>query len=184
MQFIRLVCYLAVLAVLAMTPAGEGAEKPKAVPTSWGKPVNGLQAGIRVKPGDPSAGAVLDLQVVIRNIGPKKVAFAHEVAPASFWGANEKGVVSIRAAYAYGGFALPGVRYHRKLLPGEEYSFGTTAVFRGLEVRSTVPTGGWVQLPPGDYRVGAEGVELWTSDGWKFELGTGYLDIEIPAEKK
>jgi hypothetical protein len=56
----------------------------------------------------------------------------------------------------------------------------------GFERFPVAPTGGprRIQLAPGDYRVGADGVELWTGDGWKFELGTGYLDIQIPAERK
>jgi hypothetical protein len=68
MRFLALLCCLATFAVPASS-AGEKTEgEPKTVPTAWGKPVNGLQAGVRVKLSDPSPGAVLDLQVAIRNI--------------------------------------------------------------------------------------------------------------------
>ena len=97
MQFARLDCYVVFLVIVTLPSTGWGAEKPKSVPTAWGKPVNGLQAGIRVKPGAPSANSVLELEIVIRNVAPKNVVFRYE-AGLYFWGRNEDDVILVRPA--------------------------------------------------------------------------------------
>lgn len=78
MSVVRLACCL--VAALAPLPVTLAADPPKFTSGSpaWGKPVDGLQAGIRVKsdgPRTPTAAA--ELEVVIRNIGDEVVEFTH-----------------------------------------------------------------------------------------------------------
>jgi hypothetical protein len=186
MRFPALVCFLAALAVPVPSArektAGKPEAKPKAVPTAWGKPANGLQAGIRLKPSDPLPGSIMEIQIVIRNVGKKKVVFHYSPA-LYFWGESDDGVVVARSAFAYGGYWSPGGYVAPDLAPGKEYTIASMAVHRP----AAKPEAEWhkrTTLRPGTYRVGADRVELQLGDRKTVELGTGYLDVEIPPEKK
>ncbi len=182
MPFVFGVVFISILGLAPMN----GAAKSKAPPTAWGKPVNGLQAGIRVKPSDPLPGSILELQVVIRNVGPEKAAFGYELA-LYFWGEEDDGVIVARPAFAYGGFAPPGALGVPALAPGQEHTVGSMPIYRPSKERANNPLANVLKetrLRPGTYRVGADRVELRLGERKTVELGTGYLDIEVPPEKK
>ena len=66
-----------------------------------------------------------------------------------------------------------------KLAPGEAYAMGTMYIHRPGDEAATV------QLHPGAYHIGAKvQVALPTNLKDIFELGTGYLAVEIPTTKK
>jgi hypothetical protein len=156
--------------------------KPKEAPTAWGKPIDGLQAGLRVKPTDPFPGSIVDLQVVVRNVGQKRANFRYEPA-LYFRGEDDSGVIVARSAFAYGGFAARGLYLEPELAPGDEYAVGRMTIFRpSPEASSDLMKR--TRLHPGTYRVGMDRVELQLSGRKTVELGTGYLDVTIPPEKK
>src|ERR1700682_1708561 len=69
------------------------APNPKGGITAWGKPVNGLQAGIRcpkerhtIAPGE-----VADLEIVIRNVSEEPIEFTY--LPPWYLAENKKGTV-------------------------------------------------------------------------------------------
>jgi hypothetical protein len=80
------------LCTVAVTTAGEDQQlraASKAVPTAWGKPVNGLQAGIRIRSSDPGPDAILELSIVIRNVGQKEAELYQSLA-LYFWGGERR----------------------------------------------------------------------------------------------
>src|SRR5580698_8107214 len=124
MSFVPLLLGEACLGVLAVSLSGAqdkakvGDEKTKTSPPAWGKPVNGLQAGIRVKPSEPQPRSVMELQVVIRNVGKQKAGFGYELA-LYFWGAHCTIRIRIWWLRAAGAF------WQHDLEAGEEYTIGS-----------------------------------------------------------
>jgi hypothetical protein len=172
------------LFAMAVTTAGEDKQPraaAKTVPTAWGKPVNGLQAGIRIRSSDPGPDAILELSIVIRNVG-KKEAVLYQSLALYFWGASDEGVVAARPAFAYGGFAQPNGYFLCPLEPGKESAlFGGLTIGRPSAERELVRR---TRLAPGTYRVGVDRFELRVGERNTIELGTGFLDVEVPPEKR
>src|SRR6201999_2253121 len=93
--------FFCLVSVLWTTPAVRASDDPKApIPTAWGKPVKGLQAGIRVNPNG-RAGA-MDLDVVVRNVGKEAIEFDH--LQLAFGGENSEGTVTAKGVEVYGSF--------------------------------------------------------------------------------
>jgi|GEM_PF-3808537 len=157
---------------------------------AWGRPVDGLQAGIRpVTFSQPvSAGPVLEFEMVIRNVQEKGGGVISLSYPAGTWysGKAEKGVVAVSPGGSAGRPVTEGVQ----LGPGNEVVIGR--VFLGLP-GSKLNSGFLTELPAGTYRVGSEGVlpppELVPGSGvppgsrYCPVLRTGYLDVELRAAK-
>src|SRR5262249_28832542 len=97
-------------------PARNDGDK-KEVPT-WGKPVKGLQAGIRVNPNGHTG--ALDLEVVVRNVGKEVIEFDH--LQLAFGGENSEGTVTAKGVEVYGSFTPKGSRFKAKLAPGESHT--------------------------------------------------------------
>ncbi len=195
--------HLALVVVLGSTlTAGtlRAGDKDPEIATAWGKPVEGMQAGIRVKPGKPPGDTVVELQVVVRNVGKKKLEFRHTFAM-YFWGECDGGVVSVQEAYIYGGFFPPGLFVYPTLAPEDEMDLGSMIIERSVADEKPNPPGLGVglntlkrtRLKPGKYQVGIDHLkvlltggnplEIPRMEGKPLELGTGYLDITIPAEQ-
>ena len=155
------------------------------LPTAWGKPVKGLQAGIRVNPAVEMRGAAASLEIVIRTVGEKPVVFTHLLL--GFGGENADGVVTARCEEVAGGEGLSpkGTRAAVMVSPGDGYALAAAPVFRpGEGAKWKYP---YVRGRAGDNRVGVEGIMVRLGGGGKgeeVELGTGYLDIPVPPAKK
>ncbi len=180
------VAWLGASMLLAADPA-PGEVRPA---TAWGKPIDGLQAGIRRATASQaaSAGTVVEFEVVIRNVQDKGGGVISLSYPAGTWysGKAENGVVGVSA----GGIAGRPVTEGVQLRPGKEVVIGR--VFLGLP-GSKLNSGFLTELPAGTYRVGSEGVlpppELVPGSGvqpgsrYCPALRTGYLDVELRAAK-
>jgi hypothetical protein len=164
--------------VLWTAPFVRAADDPKApIPTAWGKPVNGLQAGIRVSPKGHTGS--LDLEVVVRNIGKKVIEFDH--LQLAFGGENSEGTVTAKGVEVYGSFTPKGTRFQAKLAPGESHRIARVPLSRPGESDGIIPT---PKVRLGENRVGAEGVVVRLAGEKEVELATGYLDVQITPPKK
>jgi hypothetical protein len=172
------------LFTVAATTTGEDTPPraaPVAVPTAWGKPVDGLQAGIRIRPSDRGPDAARELAIVVRNVG-RKESVLYQSLGLYFWGESDDGVVAARPASAYGGYAQPGGYLVGPLAPGKECTLiGGLSIGRPSAGRELVRR---TRLDPGTYRVGIDRFELRVGERKTIELGTGYLDVVVPPEKK
>jgi hypothetical protein len=172
----HLICCLVLL--LGSAPFVPAANDPKApVPTAWGKPVKGLQAGIRIDP-DGRHGA-RELDVVVRNVGKEAVEFDHPQL--GFGGENSEGTVTAKGVEVGGGFFPIGTRYKAKLAPGETYRISSVTLYRPGEDFGIIPT---PKVRLGENRIGMEGVMVRLAGGKEVELATGYLDVQITPAKK
>ena len=161
-----------------------GPTYPKApLPTAWGKPARGLQAGVRINPAVEVPGAVLALEVVIRNVDVKPRIFTH--LQVEFGGEGADGCVTGRAEEVVGRFAPKGTRLAAYVSPGDAYPLAVVPAFRPGEGKGrSLPRLGLVL---GENRVGMEGVVVrlgGRSDGQEVELSTGYLDVHLPPRKR
>ena len=172
------------LLAAAGTAAGEDkppAAAPKVAATAWGKPVSGLQAGIRVRSSGPGP-AVLELVVVIRNVGQQE-ALLYEPLGLYFWGESDGGTVAGRPAFNYGGFAQPGAYFAGPVGPGKEHALlGGLRVVRPSDQREL--TRG-TKLAPGTYRVGIDRFEVRVGAGEEdHRAGHGLPGHRSPAGKE
>ena len=148
---------------------------------AWGKPVDGLQAGIRpaAAPQRVAFGKVLEFEVVVRNIQDRGTITLSVPEGTWYSGTAAKGVVALSPGGVAGGTAAAG----RSLNPGDEVVIGR--VFLG--VPGARPNAGClVEVPAGKYRLGSEGVLpppalVPPLGGRAPELRTGYLDVELRA---
>jgi predicted NUDIX family NTP pyrophosphohydrolase len=155
---------------------------------AWGKPVGGLQAGIRPAAGERGvSGSVVEYELVVRNIQEHGIVLLSY--PEGLWyaGKADEGVVELGAGTIAG--SSPPVCAH--LEPGKEVVLGRA--FIGL-TGSKLRAGYRIALPPGKYRVGTESVmppaKLVPPTGaiqpgarYCPKLRTGYLDLVLrPAE--
>jgi hypothetical protein len=142
---------------------------------AWGKPVDGLQAGIRpaAAPQRVASGKVLEFEVVVRNIQERGSITLSIPEGTWYSGTAVKGVVALSPGSSAGG----PVAADRPLNPGAEVVIGR--VFLGLP--GARPNAGYlIEVRAGKYRVGSEGV-LPSPGGRAPELRTGYLDVELRA---
>ena len=162
--------------VLFSAPFGRAAGDPKApIPTAWGKPVKGLQAGIRVDPNGRTG--VLD--VVVRTVGKEVIEFDH--LQLGFGGENSEGTMTAKGVEVYGSFTPKGSRFKAKLAPGESHTIAHVPLCRPGEGSVILPT---PKVRLGENRVGAEGVVVRLAGEKEVELATGYLDVQITPPKK
>jgi hypothetical protein len=170
------VCFIFCLVlVLRPIPFVRAADDPKTpIPTAWGKPVNGLQAGIRVNPNRHIG--VLDLEVVVRNVGKEVIEFDHLSLVLA--GENSEGTVTAKCVEFYGSYCPKGTRFSAKLAPGESHRLTEAPIFRDGD-------GSWgMKVRLGENRIGAEGVLVRLARAKEVELATGYLDVQITPPKK
>ena len=163
-----------------LTDPEDAIDKPKApIPTVWGKPVRGLQAGIRANPDEHVSTAVMVLEVVVRNVSKEVIEF--NCLPLAFGGENSEGTMTAKGVEVSGGMAPRGTRFKVKVAPGEWYALARLPIFRPGE------GSGWLLPKPkvrlGENQVGAEGVVVRLADGKDVELATGYLDVQITSVK-
>ena len=194
---LRQQCWILV-GLLAGISVAHSADPEVRPTTAWGRPIDGLQAGIRIRSNEPTGDAVLELQVVIRNVARTKRTFRYSPA-LYFWGEDQDGVVSVRTHHVYGGYWAPGAAVLPSLKPNEDYSIGTMSIHRGtakqvedLWKSRRSPLGAKLAqfntlqttvLAPGLYRIGVRRVELELDNRKTVELGTGYLDVAILEQK-
>lgn len=148
--------------------------------TEWGKPENGLQAGVRSSKEKLKPGEEVGLEFVIRNVSSKPVDFSHWPG-GQYWGEKENGTVKVGVMHISAGPVQGPTK--TTILPGKEIILGR------LVIGSVVPskerafaTAGRMELPVGKYQVGAGKL----ADALGRNLGTGYLDLEVETgqEKK
>lgn len=153
------------------------------LPTAWGKPAKGLQAGVRINPAVEIPDAALALEVVIRNVDTKPRRFTH--LQLAFGGESVGGSVTGKAEEVDSRFAPKGTRLAAYVSPGDAYPLATVPVSRTGDGKAwSLPRLG---LELGENRVGMEGVVVRLGSGGKgedVELSTGYLDVHLLARKK
>src|SRR5262245_66426775 len=91
-----LVLFAIVLGASVAAAQGHPVPDPAGGITAWGKPFNGLQAGIRC-PKDKQVlqpGQEVVLEVVVRNVSDKPIVFNY-LPPTRFWGTAEKSNVAV-----------------------------------------------------------------------------------------
>jgi hypothetical protein len=165
-----------VLALGAALP-GRAAGDPPAPTTAWGKPVEGVQAGIRVGPDGNTGARALDLEVVVRNVGRGAVELDH--LQLAFGGNHADGTVTLRGVEVYGSYLPKGYRIKATLAAGETHRVASVPVYwPGEGFGFPAP-----RLRPGENRVGAEEVVVRLAGGKEVELATGYLDVRITPPK-
>ncbi|MBP3956092.1 hypothetical protein J8F10_12445 [Gemmata sp. G18] len=188
----RIAGLLMVGVVLTCGTPGGGAADPRpggGTATAWGKPVDGLQAGLRpaTKPQRVTSGVVAEFEVVIRNVQDRGAVLLSYPAGTWYSGTADKGVVALGA----GGIAGRPIQDTVQLKPDEEVVVGR--VFLGLPGAKPA-AGHLIELPAGKYRVGSEGVlpspKLAPPNnvpvpGVRYcpELRTGYLDMELQPSR-
>ena len=166
--------------VLWAAPVPRAADAPQApIPTAWGKPVNGLQAGIRVNPKERIPSAVVVLEVVVRNVSKEVIEFDH--LQLGFGGEHSEGTVTAKGVEVYGSFTPKGTRFKAKLAPGESHTIARVPLVRPGETAGIIPT---AKVRLGENRVGAEGVVVRLAGEKEVELATGYLDVQITPPQK
>jgi len=174
------VCILCM--VLSNTPFSLAADHPVPDPaggiTAWGKPVNGLQAGLRCPKGRQSIGPKkddwVDLEIVIRNVSDEPNRFKY-LPDVCYIGENKHGTVEVGGIYSGNGrFSTANIQ------PGDEMRLGAVCI---RYAPAPVGSGGGTHLRPGKYQVGSDGVTM-GPDAKSPKLGTGYLDIELREQKK
>jgi hypothetical protein len=138
------------------------------LPTAWGKPANGVQAGLRLNPNVPYPGATAVLEVVVRNVGNKPVEFTH--LQLEFAGDADAGTAVLKGAEHPSGM---GLRLNILVSPGDAYALGRVPVY----APGKGPAKGAPPLPLGANRAGAEGVVLKLKGGTEVTLATGFLDL-------
>jgi hypothetical protein len=187
------------VALLAGACVARAADQPKATePTTvtvWGKPRDGLQAGIRVASDKQSLseGDAAEFKIVVRNVSDEVVVI--QCLPGIYLGKSDKSTVDLRWGHVYGGFLTPHTWFQFRLAPGEEFTRGELAIRHAGPKADTGLHRRWTDLVPGKYQVGSEQVEMrivadpvrgLPADllGRDLKLGTGYLDIELLKPRK
>lgn len=130
----------------------------KPLPTAWGKPEKGVQAGLRLNP------ATGYLEVVVRNVGRDPVVFSH--LQLAFTGKEADGAVPLASKAV----APKELRPFVLVSPGDAYS-----------VARIKPDS--LSLREGENRVGAEGFAVKLDDKREVVLATGWLDVAGPEKK-
>jgi hypothetical protein len=174
----RLICCLAL--VLWGAPAAPAADDPQTpIPTAWGKPVKGLQAGIRANPKENIPQAVVALELVVRNVSKEVIEFDH--LQLGIKGEHSEGTVTATCVEVYGSFTPKGTRFRAKLAPGESHQLALARISGPEDGGLIVPT---PKLRLGENRIGVEGVVVRLAGAKDVELATGYLDVQITPPKK
>jgi RNA polymerase sigma factor (sigma-70 family) len=189
------------------SPMVASAPQPATFVTAWGRPVAGLQAGVRVRADQLrlGPGQSLEIEVVVRNIragGAVPSAIRLSGFNSVFVCHVKDGVAELRRNASYNG---PRPTFTLDIDAGGQHQLGSIAV-------ETVPNEPaeivvnrrgklFYQWKPGTYRVGGENiheqgftsqpVENWPSvkrdvrdereEREYPKLGTGYLDVEVVA---
>lgn len=154
---------------------GEDTRNEGAYIVSWGKPRDGLQAGIRCSVDQQTVRgeAVTTLELVIRNVSNELVSIEYLEAQRYI---GELTDTTVTGHAAYDGDGFPDMI---DIQPGEIREVGDIPVGHVLEKRPGAAYVYRVELPPGNFQVGCDRLLV---DGGGINpplLGTGYLDIEI-----
>jgi hypothetical protein len=143
--------------------------------TAWGKPVHGLQAGVRC-PKDRqtiATGEKAEIEIVIRNVSDKPIEVPH--VEASYFGEVKSSTVAV--GHGYDGNREPHT-FH--IGPHEEMVLGSLTLGH---IRPKNPKFHYdvdVELALGKYQVGADSVLVPLKENEAYQhLGTGYLDLEL-----
>jgi len=186
-QLITAVVMVVLAIVLGASVAaaqGHPVPDPAGGVTAWGKPSNGLQAGIRC-PKDRQVlqpGQEVVLEVVVRNVSDKPIKFDY-LPPSRFWGTAEKSTVDVTSIHiGHGSPRSDGLGFANTahIRPGKEMLLGA---FSLGHVRPKDPKKAYAprpELAPGKYQVGSENAVLrLKGDKSDWKLPTGYLDIQL-----
>jgi hypothetical protein len=173
---------LVLVAALAAGADDHPVPDPAGGVTAWGKPMKGLQAGLRcpktkqiVTPKDEQ----VDLEVVVRNVSDKAVTFKY-LPGVHYWGTSKESTVEVTGRYLGNGRAFTA-----HIQPGKEMLLGRVTLGH---VRPKAPPSTSYsprpELAPGKYQVGSDNVAMSVEGAERaWRLGTGYLDIEIRGSK-
>jgi hypothetical protein len=187
------------------TPRGASAPQPAPFVTAWGRPVAGLQAGVRVRADQLrlEPGQALEIEVVVRNIRPG--GEVPSTIRLSGYNSNfvchvKDGVADLGRNPSYNG---PKPTFTIDIDAGGQALLGSIAVETVPNEPAEVVVNRrgklFFQWKPGTYRVGGENIHMqaltaqpaenWPSikwderDGREYpKLGTGYLDVEVVAQ--
>ena len=142
---------------------------------SWGKPANGLQAGIRCRIDQQKVrgDAVSTLDILIRNVSEELISIEYLEAQRYF------GELTDTTVTGHPGYEGDGFPSTINIPPGEIREVGDIPVGHVLKKRPGVAYVYRVELPPGKYQVGCDRVLVDGDTNDPPLLGTGYLDIEI-----
>lgn len=164
------------------------APKSKTSVSAWGKPVGGLQAGIRCEdvPEPVEGGRGIPFEIVVRNVSDRRLPLTR-MEGMWYSGDNRDGVVELGP----GSIGGKPVAVTDNLEPGQEIVLGRAVL--GLE-GSKSSDKAMRELPAGKYQVGSEDVLISLT---KFppanqlpanyrhvQLRTGYLDLELTEVRK
>jgi RNA polymerase sigma factor (sigma-70 family) len=188
-------------------PMGATAPQPAQFVTAWGRPVAGLQAGVRVRADQLrlGPGQSLEIEVVVRNIR----AVGESASTIRLSGYNsgfvchvKDGVADLARNASYNG---PNPTFTLDIHAGDQHQLGSITVETVPNEPAEVVVNRrgklFFQWKPGIYRVGGENiheqaltaqpVENWPSvkrdkrdeqeQREHPKLGTGYLDVEVVA---
>jgi hypothetical protein len=175
--------------LLSFTALASAVDYPRPDPaggvTAWGKPLDGLQGGIRCPAGKQQLkpGEVRDLEIIVRNVTDKPIEFKY-MPDGHFMAHQQDTVASVSAIYLHtGGEPRP---YTAHIQPHEEMLLGQVIIG---QIQPPLPPGvvgskpSFAQFPPGKYQVGDDQVlSYFPDDKTDRKLGTGYLDLELLAE--
>ena len=186
------------------TPMGATAPQPAPFVTAWGRPVAGLQAGVRVRADQLrlGPGQSLEIEVVVRNIR----AVGESASTIRLSGYNsgfichvKDGVAELRRNASYNG---PRPTFTLDIDAGGQHQLGSIAVETVPNEPAEVVVNRrgklFYQWKPGTYRVGGENIHMQAltaqpAENWPSvkrderevreypKLGTGYLDVEVVA---
>jgi hypothetical protein len=187
-QFITavvLVLFAIVLGASVAAAQGQRIPDPAGGITGWGKPSNGLQAGIRC-PKDKQVlqpGQEVVLEVVVRNVSDKPIEFTY-LPSSRFWGTAEKSTVNVTSVAIFHGSPRSdgrGFANSPLIRPGKEMLLGSFSLGhvrpKDPKKKAFAPR---PELAPGKYQVGSENVVVPVKgDKSDWKLPTGYLDIEL-----
>jgi len=153
------------------------APDPKVHPTAWGKPLAGLQAGLRCRGERRAAvgGVPLELDVIVRNVSQQPIELSYNV-PDSYAYEVERTTVT--------GFHVTQRKLHKtlKLEPRALLVVGIIHVGHHRPKRNSLVDDRpfWNDLGEGLFQVGCDNVL--GGDGQRVpRLASGYLDVEVRA---
>lgn len=167
---------------------------PASAKVSWGKPVEGLQAGFSAGKAEFQEGKEIKLSLHIRNAGKKPLKVYGAISSGERWRivfAPEQGGVPRKAQYNY----KPASYIDIALAEGQEYTSLFTMGIPGYgwtfedarDATSAIKKAAPLEhLPPGKYSVKATYVwsEVAGSRLWSGKITTGAVEIEIKPKAK
>ena len=176
---------IGLLLVMGMIPFSQAADHPVPDPaggvTAWGKPVKGLQAGLRCPKDQQIIGPdkeEVTLEIIVRNVSDEPIAFKY-LNGVRYTGKIKHTTVEVGGIYSGNGHAFTA-----NIHPGREMLLGRVSLGHAQPKASPAASSLCTELRPGKYQVGSDRVGMPLRDEKKdLRLGTGYLDIEVRDRK-